>query len=324
MLNRYILSVFLMLCLTPSFAQFEVPMQETCEKLIKRKLLVVLFDETNGNNKYNDLLKAEFKSNWKYGEVEFAESMPAMYKKVEADKTGYAVVEFMDDRHSANGWITTEMANVWSNTPHTVTQVEKFTISTFVMQVILPEQSSPFLKVGVQNSKVGPSDIVFWAMQLNVLTAAGLTQTNIFNYKKNLPTVQGKTVYFNENDITESGLKYLEKSLKYPYKVVSNDEYNKIVQAKQEGTYYFKIIYSQEFVYRNAGAVIDAATGRVAIRTSHIAGDCKTTYYGPADGVADSNGPGMCAKHLVSTLYDEKIQAKSFKPELVRNLNAEQ
>lgn len=298
-------------------------MQETCEKLIKRKLLVVLFDTTNGNNAYNELLKAEFKTTWKYGNVEFAESMPAMYKKVEENKTAYAVVEFMDDKHSANGWITTQMANVWSNTPHTVTQVEKFTVSTFVMQVILPEQESPFLKIGVQNSNIGPSDIVFWAMQLNVITHAGLTQTNIFNFAKNLSAVEGKTVYLNENDFSESGKKYLEKNLKYPYKLVSTDEYNKIVQAKKEGTYYFKIIYSQEFVYRNAAAVINASTGRIAIRTSHIASDCKTTYYGPADGVADSNGPGMCAKHMVATMYDEKIQAKSFKPELVRHLKPE-
>lgn len=322
---RCILTFLLSAAVFSAFAQFEVPMKETCEKLIKRKLLVVLFDTTNGNNKYNSLLKAEMKESWTYGEVEYATSMADMFHTLESSHRDneYAVVEFIDKRYAADGWVTKEMANRYTNNnTKTIGTQEIFALSTFVMQIILPEQERPFLTVGVQNSTIGPSDIVFWTRQLSILTKAGLKQQNIFTYLENVERVKATTLYFNENDFSEDGKKYLAKNFKSPYKFLSQADYDKMVLAKEK-VYYGKIVYSQEFQIFNAFVVIDGSTGRIALRTSQLPADCKQVYFGPPGGygaTVDMNRPGICAKWFVNSIYANNMQGKQHNTSLTRDL----
>lgn len=316
MLKRYFLSVKFFFSLLPIFAQFVTPSKSEVLALIKRPLVVQLLDTTNGNDYYNNILIREVNEHWKYSQVVFVENEQELLVKVKSFENECTILSFLDStlrvyqtKHEATGIGTSTNAY----------KVEIMSHRNYMMLVRLSDANQPTICIGLANNKVKEKDIIFLGQQLGLLLDAAINDKNLYNYIENLEKVKQTKLYINEKDFSESGKAYLAKNFPYPYEFVSDAKYMNIILAREPGVYYLKFIYSQEFMMRNAFAVVDAGSGRILLRTSHLNSECKNTSYGKNDTNMNDRIGGMCASYFVKTIYDVNTQTKKFQTQLSYN-----
>lgn len=258
--------IFMVSCLSFNVAaQYAIPKKELCEQLKSKILLVEIKDVSDTSvNGESEVLKRSFKDYWTLTSVEFLPTED-FNKALASSDNKYAALLAYDDESTrsvkhyshkrtqvlnAGTSPATMGANYQTDPIGTYSGETKFYFSHFNLSISLmngAEAKTQVCTISFANDNLVTADLQFTVQQMARLINASLNDIkgpNYYDHKKNIEFVKTKTLLIPREVFKEKDLLKIQEAYEFPHKIVSLNEMNDLILAKDDQYIYPKIIWS--------------------------------------------------------------------------------
>lgn len=244
----YLFAFAFIIISTQLIAQHKSPTKENIDEILKKKLIVVLFDGGDNDKQLNEIYKKVVNEYWTFHkDIEFLTFNEA-FEKTKVAKDDYVLLNSGWTEYSkttSSGFNGTEFTSM-------KTSANSYSFSfDFLEQKIKKKKTDYWFetkyRLPTMNPAVNIADFTLVIKQLSYRFSSVINGTEIQDEEYNINSVTTRTLLIRD-DIISFDKKEVDEYYKYPYKIVDANFINQAVKEKSSKYIYLTTTFSTGFM----------------------------------------------------------------------------